>query len=256
MDAGRRGGTSPPSPATPPSPSAGDLRAGGEGDSDTRYRLLFRNMLDGFAYCRMIFDERGHPADFVYLEVNDAFGALTGLRDVVGKRATEIFPGIRESHPELLETYGRVARTGHPERFETPFEPLGISLTISVYRPERDHFVAVFDDISERRRAEQERETTVEFLRLVNDAGTTDELVKAAASFFQRRSGCEAVGIQLKRGDDSSYWEARGFPSELVPVENELCGESSESVDLVLAVGEEQLGLLQLNDRRKGMFST
>ena len=256
MDAGRRGGTSPPSPATPPSPSAGDLRAGGEGDSDTRYRLLFRNMLDGFAYCRMIFDERGHPADFVYLEVNDAFEALTGLRDVVGKRATEIFPGIRESHPELLETYGRVARTGLRERFETPFQPLGISLTISVYRPEPDHFVAVFDDISGRKRAEQERETTVEFLRLVNDAGTTDELVKAAASFFQRRSGCEAVGIRLKRGGDYPYWEARGFPSELVLVENDLGREGSESVDLVLAVGEERLGLLQLNDRRKEMFST
>jgi PAS domain S-box-containing protein len=124
-------------------------------ESETRYRLLFQNMLDGLAYCRMIFDERGSPADFVYLEVNGAFGELTGLRDVVGKKASEVFPGIRESHPELLEIYGRVARTGRPERIEIPFLPLAMWLTISVYRPHPDHFVAVFDDITERKRAEE-----------------------------------------------------------------------------------------------------
>jgi PAS domain S-box-containing protein len=123
-------------------------------DSDTRYRLLFQNMLDGLAYCRMLFDARGRPEDFVYLEVNGAFAEITGLRDVMGKRASELFPGLREAHPELLETYGRVARTGRPERIEISFEPLSMWLTISVYRPQPDHFVAVFDDITMRKRAE------------------------------------------------------------------------------------------------------
>jgi PAS domain S-box-containing protein len=124
-------------------------------DSESRYRMLFQNMLDGFAYCRMLFDERGRPDDFVYLDVNAAFARLTGLHDVVGKRVTEVLPGIRESQPDLLETYGRVARSGDPERFEIDFQPLGIWLSISVYSPHPDHFVAVFDNITERKRAEQ-----------------------------------------------------------------------------------------------------
>jgi PAS domain S-box-containing protein len=149
-------------------------------ESETRYRLLFQNMLDGFAYCRMIFDERGRPEDFVYLEVNGAFGVLTGLGDVVGKKASEVFPGIRDSHPELLEIYGRVARTGRPERVEIPFRPLALWLTISVHRPHPDHFVAVFDDITDRKRAEESLAVVTRLyavLSHVNEAivRTTDE---------------------------------------------------------------------------------
>jgi PAS domain S-box-containing protein len=124
-------------------------------ESESRYRMLFQNMLDGFAYCRMLFDERGRPDDFVYLDVNAAFSRLTGLHDVVGKRVTEVLPGIRESQPDLLEIYGRVARSGEPERLETQLQLLGMWLSISVYSPQPDHFVAVFDNITERKRAEQ-----------------------------------------------------------------------------------------------------
>jgi PAS domain S-box-containing protein len=124
-------------------------------ESETRYRQLFQNMLEGFAHCRMIFDEGGRAADFVYLDVNGAFERLTGLRNVVGKRVSEVIPGIREAHPELLETYGRVAREGTPEWFEIDFRPLGICLAISVYQPQPDHFVAVFDNITERKRVEE-----------------------------------------------------------------------------------------------------
>jgi PAS domain S-box-containing protein len=124
-------------------------------ESEARLRLLFQNMLDGFAYCWMVFDERDRPVDFVYLEVNAAFEKLTGLRDVVGKKVSEVIPGIRESEPELLETYGRVARTGQPERFEMHFRPLDLWLAIAVYSPQPDYFVAVFDNITDRKRAEE-----------------------------------------------------------------------------------------------------
>jgi PAS domain S-box-containing protein len=67
--------------------------------SETRYRLLFEHMLDGCAHCEMLYDETGHGKDFVYREVNDAFGRLTGLGDVTGKRVSEVVPGILEKHP-------------------------------------------------------------------------------------------------------------------------------------------------------------
>ena len=123
-------------------------------ESEKRYRSLFENMLDGFAYCKMLYDDQGRPVDFVYLNVNSAFERLTGLRNVVGKRATEAIPGIREAHPELFDTYSQVALMGKPKKFEIEFKPLGIWLSISVYSTEREYFVAVFDNITERKRAE------------------------------------------------------------------------------------------------------
>ncbi len=123
--------------------------------SEQRYRSLFENMLEGYAYCQIILDQ-GLPADFRYIEVNDAFEALTGLKGVTGKRVSQVIPGIQASNPELFEIYGRVALTGRPEKFETNIESLGIWFSIAVYSPGQEHFIAVFDNITERKRVEAE----------------------------------------------------------------------------------------------------
>ncbi len=120
-----------------------------------RYRSLFENMLDGFAYCRLLFDDSGEPDDFIYLAVNDAFTNLTGLENVIGKRVTEVIPGIKDSNPELFEICGRVASSGIPETCEVDFTPLGAYLFISVSSPQRGYFAVVFEDITARKQAEE-----------------------------------------------------------------------------------------------------
>jgi PAS domain S-box-containing protein len=123
-------------------------------ESEARFRSLFENMQEGFAYCRMVF-EQGQPRDFIYLHVNDAFERLTGLKNVVGRRVTEVIPGIRDTDAELFEIYGRVATTGQPEKFERYVQALKMWFSISVYCPAPEHFVAVFDVITARKEAEQ-----------------------------------------------------------------------------------------------------
>jgi two-component system cell cycle sensor histidine kinase/response regulator CckA len=124
--------------------------------SEERYRSLFSNMLNGVAYCRIVRDAAENPVDFEYLAVNDAFERITGLHDVVGKRVSTVVRGIREQSPELLAAYGRVAATARPEIFEFNFQALHQWLNISVYSPATGTFVAVFDDITQRKRAEEE----------------------------------------------------------------------------------------------------
>jgi len=121
--------------------------------SEDLFRKLFENMLNGFAYCKMLYEE-GHPPDFIYINVNEAFESLTGLKDVKGKKVSEVIPGIQEADPELLERYGRVAVTGKPEVFETWVESLKMWFSISVYSPQKEYFVAVFDVITHRKLAE------------------------------------------------------------------------------------------------------
>ena len=123
-------------------------------ESEQRYRFLFSTMREGYAHCRMA-HENGVPNDFLYLDVNAAFEELTGLKGAVGRWASEAIPGLRESNPGVFEIYGRVSLTGAPERFEAFVEPLGHWFSVSVYSPEREHFIAVFDVITERKRAEE-----------------------------------------------------------------------------------------------------
>ena len=139
-------------------------------ESEERYRSLFDNMLEGYAHCKMVFED-GEAQDFIYLDVNQAFETLTGLKNVIGKKVSEVIPGLRESNQELLDVYGRVAQTGNPEKLETYVEPLGIWFSVSVYSTERDHFVAVFDNITERKNAEElHRQAEHRYRSLFEDA--------------------------------------------------------------------------------------
>lgn len=163
--------------------------------SEKRYYELFENMLDGMAHCRMVFDDAGRPVDFVYNLVNSAFGRLTGLKDVVGRRVTEVIPLIREQSPEVLEIYGRVAVTGRPEHFEFLFTPLNIWLSISVYSPEPESFVAVFENITERKQVEMERE------RLIGELQQALSEVKTLSGLLPICTSCKKIR------NDEGYWE-------------------------------------------------
>ncbi len=122
--------------------------------SSERYRALFGSMIEGFGLAEIVLDEQGRPYDYRLLEVNEAFGRLTGFPPHVaeGKTARELVPGVE---PLWIETYGRVALTGEPARFEAYAEGLGKWFEVFAYRTAPDQFAHLFTNITERKRAEQ-----------------------------------------------------------------------------------------------------
>ena len=115
--------------------------------------------------------ENNLPRDFVYIDVNSNFEQLTGLKNVVGKKVSEVVPGFQSTNQEQLEIYGRVASTGKPERFDTYIEQLGMWFSIAVYSPESGTFIAAFDNVTERKRAEETlRDLEMRYRRLFEAA--------------------------------------------------------------------------------------
>ncbi|MGQ0762148.1 MAG: PAS domain S-box protein [Acidobacteriota bacterium] len=143
---------------------------------EMRYRALVENMLEACAHCQMIF-ENGKPVDFIYLGVNQAFERMTGLKDATGKRVSEVIPGLRESNPDLFEIYGRVAVTGRPAKFETYLKTLGMWFSISAYGSAKGYFDVVFDNITERKRAEHECQALFEISQGMSSTADLDELL-------------------------------------------------------------------------------
>ncbi|RPI09722.1 MAG: PAS domain S-box protein, partial [Acidobacteriales bacterium] len=139
--------------------------------SEENYRGLFTSMSDGFAYHQMIYDESGKPVDYVFLDVNDAFIDQTGLiRDaILGRRVTEVIPGIENDPNNLIELYGKTAKTGEPVRREIYFELLHRWYSIFAYSPRRDYFIAIFSDVSERKRTEAEAKRLSDAVKLEKD---------------------------------------------------------------------------------------
>jgi len=120
---------------------------------------LFENMVEGYAYCQTVW-EQDRLVDFIYLEVNRAFEKLTGLKEVVGKKASEVIPRTRGANGGLFEIYSRVALTGKSEKCETYLEALGIWIAITIYSADKEHFVVVFDNITGRKETEDALRTS------------------------------------------------------------------------------------------------
>jgi len=136
-----------------------------------KYRLLFDSIDAGFCVIEVLYDAAGAPDDYRFLEVNAAFESATGIRDAVGRRVRE-FAGTHEAY--WFEIYGRIARTGVPERFENNAAELGFYYDVYAF-PVGDpalHQVGVlFTDITERRRAEialrEESRRKTEFIAML-----------------------------------------------------------------------------------------
>ncbi|MEN6385470.1 MAG: PAS domain S-box protein [Phycisphaerales bacterium] len=122
--------------------------------SEERYRSLFENMLDGYAYCKMIYDDKGKPIDVLHLEVNKSFSRQMSVENVVGKRVLEVVPELSQTNPEVFEIFGRVANNGAPERFTMEVKPLKIWISLAAYCTQTGYFAAIFENITERKRAE------------------------------------------------------------------------------------------------------
>ena len=127
------------------------------GGDRKQFNMFIEKMMDGFAYHKIVVDKAGKPIDYVFLEVNHAFEKMTGLKreQIIGKKVTEVLVGIEKDPADWIGVYGKVALTGEPVQFENYAESLGKWFKVSAYCPEKGYFVALFEDITERKKAEE-----------------------------------------------------------------------------------------------------
>lgn len=135
---------------------------------DEEYKILFDSIDEGFCVIEVIFDENNKPADYCFLETNQAFEMQTGLHDVVGKRMRELVPD-HEAH--WFEIYGDIALTGQPVRFIREAKPLMHgSCDVYAFRLGGDTSRKVgvlFSDVTERSQTEEALRHSQEHLKLI-----------------------------------------------------------------------------------------
>jgi PAS domain S-box-containing protein len=135
-------------------------------ESEDRYQTLYNSIDAGFFAAKIIYDQHGKPIDYRFLAVNPAFEVQTNWSDVVGKTVREIAPDLESYWFEIFDT---IVQTGEPTRFENSVKALEHRFfDVYGYRIGAAHDQTVgilFNDITPRKRADEERERLVGQLR-------------------------------------------------------------------------------------------
>lgn len=133
--------------------------------SEERYRTLFETMEDGFCVIEMLFDENTRPIDYRFLEINPAFERQSGFQQAVGKTVRQFVPNLEEF---WFETYGTVALTGEPVRFENGSDAMNRWFEVYAFpieQPENHKVAILFKDISDAYRQATQRKKAETALR-------------------------------------------------------------------------------------------
>lgn len=140
--------------------------------SEERLRALFESIDEGFSEMQVILDEEGHVVDWLHLALNANFSRVTGIPDITGRLASEVFPNLEG---EWFRRMDLAYRTGEPQRFETELAELGRWFDNYITRlgdGDDERVLGVFGDITERKVAERtlrESEKRQAFLLRLSD---------------------------------------------------------------------------------------
>jgi len=122
---------------------------------EERFRQLVENMSSGV----VVYEARDDGRDFIIKDFNRSAERIEGVarQDIMGRSVLDVFPGVADFG--LFEVFRRVWRTGAPE-----YLPAGVYRDQRVvgwrenyvYRLPSDEVVAIYDDVTERKKAEEE----------------------------------------------------------------------------------------------------
>jgi signal transduction histidine kinase len=169
------------------------------GESRQRYLSLFENMAESVSYFQMIFED-GRLTDATVLAVNPAWEKLTGIKTVVGRRLSDVFPSVT---PEFLRRTGAVAMNGQPDRFELFSTALNMWISVSAYSPRKEQVIVIFYNITERKLAEEALQRGEEQLQaLVGRLNTVrEDEAKRIARQLHDDLGQELTALNMELSD-------------------------------------------------------
>lgn len=208
--------------------------------SEKESRLLIDSMVQGLALCEVILDDEKRPYDVRFLKTNPRFETLLGVAHglLAGKTLRQIMPEVEDY---WIERNCEVALTGKPTYYEAYSKVLDKYFSASVYSPYPNQFATIMDDITDRKRLEQqvfyEKELFETTLLSVGD-GVISTDAEAKVQFLN------------KAAEELTGWhsdEAKGRPfSDVFKI---VCGEGRKKCpDPVTEVLKHEKAVCMVND--------
>ncbi|OIQ92890.1 nitrogen fixation regulatory protein [mine drainage metagenome] len=162
--------------------------------------------------------------------VNPAFTKLTGygIEEVIGKNPRILQSGITPTsvYPELWKNltsktpwHGELCN--RKKNGEFYWEQAVISPIVNE-QGEITNYVAVKENITEKKKAENNQILTNKILQVLNSDINLHDLIATVLKLIQEETKFSAIGLRLKEGNDFPYFEQIGFKNSFLRTENQL----------------------------------
>ncbi|MFA5342044.1 MAG: PAS domain S-box protein [Clostridia bacterium] len=132
------------------------------------YESLIKEVPIAYAHHKMVYDASGNPIDYEFIDVNTAFEKMTSLKasDIIGKKVTEIMPGIVSDSFKWIKEYSEIAATQTSSEFQTYADALQRYYRIYASSSQKGYFTTIFLDITNTVKRAHEQ---IALLTMLND---------------------------------------------------------------------------------------
>ncbi len=214
--------------------------------SEERYHSLYRTMREGVALHEIIRNAAGEPVDYRILDINPSYEAILGLdrNTVIGRAASEVYG---ELPPPGLDIYTQVAEFGNAVSFEMVFGEEQRTFSISAVSPARDKFATIFEDITMRKRAEQEIQQLAFFdllTQLPNRTLLMDRLGQALAQAARNEQQAAVLFLDIDRFKAINDTLGHATGDQLLKVVAERLNSCIRKSDTVARVGGDEFVII------------
>jgi|GEM_PF-6994001 len=134
-------------------------------ESKRLYTSLYETINEGIAIYQPIYDSRGKPVDYKYIDVNPSYEKTFRLPkdQVLGKTVKQLHQ--KDASLPSIELFDRAFLTGQSQTNEFDFEDNNRVFRQTLFRPKKDFIILTLTDVSKEKESQNKLEENIEHLQ-------------------------------------------------------------------------------------------
>lgn len=191
--------------------------------SADKYHSIFNSIEEAFCIYEIIYDNQNNPIDLLWLEVNTAYERQTGLKDIIGKLASNVIP---RTETYWLELYDKAAKTGEPmhvEYWHNPTQRWYHVYSSRIGDIDSKQVVILFSDITKRKNAEDRQTFLLKLSDALRPIKDPAEIQKIAMKLLaEQLNVMRAAYFEVGANQDTFELTAH-YEDNALPMPNRMC---------------------------------